>query len=346
MPPALNVGCTVMAISRKKRILGLVLLLVLECVAIPALYFNSTRYKVERLLGQVGPPSWPIAMLIKFNVVKSSEHLPYRMVIDELVKLGSPAVPALGDALADSSVDISVRLTAAEVLGMIGDKRALSTLLNCMKDGDVNVRIVVIDIIGRLHDRQATQPLIDCLHDSDEVIRFFSIEALGAIKDPRAFEPSLASTRDKDGRVRSGAVESLANLGDKRALPRVLEMLTDTDSDVRRAAVNALGELGGPENVESLMTCTKDSDRDVVTRAWIELGRVGDTRAFNPLVVLLLAPEREQVGYKRGEVISAIGNIDHPDATAFLKRLRDDKNEDENVRQAAQKALAAPKVKN
>jgi len=83
----------------------------------------------------------------------------------------------------------------------------------------------------------------------------------------------------------------LGEFGDKRALLAFFEMLTDTDSDVRRAAVDALGETWRPENAESLMTCTKDSDRDVVTRAWIALGRLGDPRAFNPLVILLLAPD-------------------------------------------------------
>ena len=107
---------------------------------------------------------------------------------------GRPEVERLIANLKDN--DWLVRREAAEALGKLGDKRAVTPLIACLTDADSSVRFNVVEALGKLGDKQAVEPLIACLKDEDERIRRAAAEALGKLGDKRAVEPLIAALPD------------------------------------------------------------------------------------------------------------------------------------------------------
>jgi HEAT repeat protein len=86
---------------------------------------------------------------------------------EALVKIGTPAVPALIQALGDRSEN--VRRAAAEALGAIGDPQAVPALIQALGHetdpfaDDWAVRRAAAWALGKLGDPQAVPPLIQAL---------------------------------------------------------------------------------------------------------------------------------------------------------------------------------------
>ena len=80
--------------------------------------------------------------------------------------------------------DINVQESAAEALGLIGDKRAVEPLIEALKDEVSGVRNRAAVAIGNIKDARAVGPLIKALEDEDEVsnVRDSAAEALGKIR--------------------------------------------------------------------------------------------------------------------------------------------------------------------
>ena len=91
---------------------------------------------------------------------------------------------------------------------------------------------------------------------------------------------------DKDGWVRWKAAKVLGETGDTCAVKPLIVALKDEDSWVRREAVEALSKIGKPA-VEPLIVALKDEDSWVREGAAKVLGGIGDTRAVEPLNILI-----------------------------------------------------------
>ncbi|GAB4475649.1 MAG: hypothetical protein Kow00124_16890 [Anaerolineae bacterium] len=93
--------------------------------------------------------------------------------------------------------DREVRIRAAEMLGRLGDRRAVDPLLNALAhDKDWCVRCRAALALGTLADRRAVDGLIHALKDCSWCVRRDAARALGMIGDPRALEP-LARLRER-----------------------------------------------------------------------------------------------------------------------------------------------------
>jgi HEAT repeat protein len=127
--------------------------------------------------------------------------------------------------LKDEKVDASVRSSAAEALGNLGNAAAkyVPDILNILKDEKV-----------------------------DAYVRSSAASALGNLGDAAAkYVPDIAKIlKDEkvDASVRSSAAEALGNLGNAAAkyVPDILNILKDekVDAYVRSSAASALGNLG------------------------------------------------------------------------------------------------------
>ena len=107
-----------------------------------------------------------------------------RAAAEALVKIGTPAVSPLIQALGDRSEN--VRAAAAWALGDLGDPQAIPALIQALGDQSENVRWAAAWALGDLGDPQAVPPLIKALRDRSENVRCAAAWALGAIGDPQA----------------------------------------------------------------------------------------------------------------------------------------------------------------
>jgi len=130
-----------------------------------------------------------------------------------LIRIGAAAVEPLVIALNDKWR--TVRGRAAEMLGKIGDARAVGPLLSKLEDKSEGERArgMAADALGKIGDARAVNPLLTALRDEDELVRRLAARALGQIGNARAVEPLLTALKDESQFVINIAADALKKLG-------------------------------------------------------------------------------------------------------------------------------------
>ncbi|MBI3820030.1 MAG: HEAT repeat domain-containing protein [Planctomycetes bacterium] len=113
--------------------------------------------------------------------------------IGGLVTFGEAAIPGIVKIMDDRSLPVTVRFTAANVLGEIGEDAVVAPLLRALADDEFNVRRCAAFALGKVGDPRARKPL----------------EELAA-KDPYIYKNPLL--RKDEYLVRDAAKEALASL--------------------------------------------------------------------------------------------------------------------------------------
>lgn len=128
-------------------------------------------------------------------------------VVEDLVRTGTPAVPALVSALKDG--DASAREHAALALGEIEDRRVVAPLIEALKDPNSTVRARAAMALAKIRDPRAVPSLVRLLGDvksSDAAISSLMFH------DDVAVVPLLRALGDKDPAIRRGAYYSLVDI--------------------------------------------------------------------------------------------------------------------------------------
>ena len=97
-------------------------------------------------------------------------------------------VESLIRGLADENSDTQQREKIIEDLGKIGGP-AVEPLIRALQDKNSRVRIGAAWALGKTKDRRAVGPLIRHLEDKSNVVRAESAFALGEIGDKKAIKP-------------------------------------------------------------------------------------------------------------------------------------------------------------
>lgn len=249
-------------------------------------------------------------------------------------------IKALGDK------DPHTRINASEVLGKLGDKRAVEPLIKALEDSHADVRKNASEGLGVLGDKRAVEPLILALGDPDGDARKIAAEALqnlghsewsgikgnylstdlewlGDTHNPQALMPLVKALGDLYASVRSYAAEALWRIEDERAVKPLIEALGDTDQDVRKNAAGALGMLGDKRAVEPLIKALGDKGKKVRRKAAEALGKLGDERAVEPLIVAL----GDKCEYIRSDAAIALAKLGDERAVEPLIKALEDKSE-------------------
>mgnify|MGYP000874511586 CR=1 FL=1 len=142
-----------------------------------------------------------------FNVLRdvegASEREEARMAtVIGLLGIGRPSVEILIEYLEDD--DWLVREAAADLLGKIGDVRAVEPLMKRLeKDKDTGVKELAIKALGLIGDARPTQLYIEAI--PIRPLRVYAMEALAKIKDVEVLRPQKELfdrlRTDRDGLV-------------------------------------------------------------------------------------------------------------------------------------------------
>lgn len=127
-------------------------------------------------------------------------------------------------------------LSAAKVLGSIGDPRAVSPLIAGLTDLADAVRAACAEALGQIGDRRAVMPLVDAFRGSSPDCRGAICQALGRIGDARTCS-TLVAALDRLSYMAPWvivAVRVLGDLGDPSAVP-TLQPVSDYFRDRARA---------------------------------------------------------------------------------------------------------------
>jgi|GEM_PF-6947358 len=175
-----------------------------------------------------------------------------------------------------------IQREAARALRDIGDE-AVPHLIQALKDETPIVRNFVANILGEIGDARAVEPLIMTLKDEDTYIRKEAAESLGNMRDARAVEPLIMTLEDENPDVRKKAAKALGKMRDARAVESLIRALKDGDDHVRRMAIYALGEIGDARYVEPIIRALKDENPVVRKKAAEVLGKMKEPRALEAL---------------------------------------------------------------
>jgi len=121
------------------------------------------------------------------NVEESSEREDARMsTIIDLLNIGRPSVEILIGYLGDD--DWVVREAAADLLGKIGDVRAVEPLMDRLRtDKDTGVKELAIKALGLIGDARPVDLFVELI--PIRPLRVFAVEALAKVKDAERLRP-------------------------------------------------------------------------------------------------------------------------------------------------------------
>ena len=159
------------------------------------------------------------------------------------------AVPPLAGLMLRIDQPARLRAAAALALGLIGDRVAVPSLAEALKDPSPNVRFSAALSLGRLPaDGVATRLERTLRTDPQWGPRYAAAIALG--RTHKAFVADAlieALMSDPAWQVRQQAARSLQELGTARAADALIAALNDPEPTVRAAAGAALAEIGGAD---------------------------------------------------------------------------------------------------
>ncbi len=113
-----------------------------------------------------------------------------------------------------------------------------------------NHRNQSIEVLGKIGDERAIEPLIFALNDSSALTVWYAADALGELGDHRAVD-ALAKALESDNEdVRGAAALALGKIGGDRAYESVIALLERYE--LTGAIAESLGKLGNGNAIEPL----------------------------------------------------------------------------------------------
>lgn len=163
--------------------------------------------------------------------------------------------------LEDRSVDLSVRIHAAEKMATLCRAVAPDVLWNITRDGtqERSVRIAAAYHLAGIADDAMRLALVELARDEevDRFVRTAIIQNLGGSRSCALTGPLLGMLGDRSvlEYVRRAAVDALGALGDPEAVPPLLDLwrTAQTDQRIRARALVALGRIGTEHALREVM---------------------------------------------------------------------------------------------
>jgi HEAT repeat protein len=225
----------------------------------------------------------------------------------------SVAIRRLDDA------DPSVSYQSAQVLGFMGDARAVEALIAVLRGKNFSLKCASVDSLGKLKDPRAfeplsvllwkgegdlqtkaqyaliemgpmvVEPLCRILLEQNNPLRFFVADLLTKIHDVRAIGPLVSVLGVGESGIGNKASEALIGIG-APAVDALLVAITNQDPVVRRHAARALGGIKDERAVESLLAALMDESVDVRRQALEAVVKFQDNRVLDALLFALSDP--------------------------------------------------------
>lgn len=149
----------------------------------------------------------------------------------------------LSQALHDK--DSNVRFAAAEEIGTARLGELVPALMRLVQtDSDYMVRVAAIESLGTIADRRAVSALLDALKDRNALVRGWSATALSQFPTADVIDAlRQAIISEKSHFVKVCALSSSILLGEKHVLPELIAELRWSNYRVRCAAATSLADV-------------------------------------------------------------------------------------------------------
>lgn len=220
------------------------------------------------------------------------------MAVEILSRTGAHDVESIARLLMEENSD--VRRFAADILGVIGDKRSISPLITALKDENPNVRSSAANSLGMIGDRAAITPLIESLEiEKDEWVIFSEIEALGKVGDEAITGPLMQFLEGGSEPLMLASVEALKRFNVPAVAGTLINLLDTANEEVKREVLKILVDMLGTcsdcfsgkgmldKLTGYLIPALIDDDEEVKYAAVKGVGMVRERRAVKILISFL-----------------------------------------------------------
>jgi len=223
------------------------------------------------------------------------------------------AIEIMISALSHES--LRVRQSATRFLTRAG-AAALSRLIELVSGGNDEQRRLATEILGSIGDRKAVDPLILALGDASSDVRTAALWAIEEIGKP-ALSHLRRALEDGNALIRQGALDILINMGDRNAVHHIIGALATDNRDIRWRAAEALGRIGDASSIATLIGVLKDPDADLRKVAASALADIGQQA-----VIPLLESLDDRSTYLRQGVESALAQMGPRAIDAIIARMQ------------------------
>lgn len=239
-----------------------------------------TRGLADEIRGQIFPllaflPDKMVPRLMD-RLVREDDLLARRLLIEALIRQGSPAAPMLSGYLNDPRWFV-VR-NAVTVLGEIRDPHIVSLLPPLLRHSDIRVARETVRALTKIGGQRVVGILLSLVEGEDEALARQALLSLGAIKSPAAVPNllKLVNRPDPMGKrteLKKEAIKALGEIGAAEAVPSLATLLrrrrlwrSRQFNELRAAAASALGDIGASAALPALEAAT-EGRAEIVVRA-------------------------------------------------------------------------------
>lgn len=225
--------------------------------------------------------------------------------------------------------DLEAKVLAIRALGIIGDRKAVLPLCKFLEDGHFNYKILV-EILGDMGDKRAVPYLVKAAVLGDEEMEAQVIRSLAKLKDKRALPVLKRDLMSKSYIIRRESIKALKQVWDASAVDALGRRLMEIQNfDYESAMIFiALSEMTGSQVSDVLLKALKHKDEETRRMAVTVLGNRGEKRVVKALVKMLASD-----GGNRKAIAIALGKLKDPEAVVpLINSFRDGtQSEDEIV---------------
>lgn len=228
---------------------------------------------------------------------------------------GSAGLDAMIDVLGDPAVDA----IAAEAIAAVG-RGAVEPLVARLASGERAARLSAAALLGALGDRRAVAPLIKTLDGADAELTAAAATALARLGDAAALDALLPLFAHPQAIVRQAALAAVNSIGADATSARIAPRLTDPDSHVRASAIRVAGYFGFEELNHAVFRALDDEDEEVRRAALEQLPVMEDKRA----VARLAQAVGSETPRNRAAAAHALRSVESGFGSALVEALEDE----------------------
>lgn len=243
-------------------------------------WYESTRQPIAHALGQIGDARATDALAR--TLPQLTREWEIQTFLDALGAIGDPnAIPALRSVIADQPKFAS---RAAQVLAQIGNAETTRELIALLDSPDRETRVAAAIALASLGEKAAVTNLLEAMtRGPQQDAKRNIVEALGVVGDTSAVPHLIQAAKDTEEDVRTQAIWSLGHIGDRSASDALLGALKDSAFGVRFAAAFALAGMTNAAALPALDGLLGDQERRVRTAAACSLAFHGSERGLTQL---------------------------------------------------------------
>lgn len=296
-------------------------------------------------LGRIGELAVPFLL----RALESNSKVVRRYATEGLRRTKSHlAVPKLIEvALSERHADYQiVALNAIEILGLIGDVRAVPVLIEMLFDSSLPISRKAVNALGSIKGKSALPALFQVLHNpaNPSYLRQRAAWAIGEMQEPKIALDLAKFLHDNDASVRQSVALALGHTGNRNVVKNLLKVvMQDTDEMARRYAIVALGELRDTRAVAPLIKYFKTGKEKAPASIGHALFNIATPKALAAAeTIFIQEATRKDLTHSRMEhAILRLGQLNSPKVITMLTELLNDKTPVRFPSQRSKSELAA-----